>query len=123
MNITNTESEHNDTALRGEMKAFRQALQGVKDRGTLKAWEVTALQTAADAHLELIHVHHTNEDNIFGPEFEKRFKFQHKVSGRDETSASLYYRARLDILASNLIPQRILVLLPRYCYYGTGTGG
>jgi hypothetical protein len=33
-----------NTALRGEMAEFRQALQAVKDRGTLKAWEVKALQ-------------------------------------------------------------------------------
>jgi hypothetical protein len=67
------------------MSALRQALQGVKDRGsTLKAWEVTALQTAAGSHLEHMHKHHHIEDDLFGPEFEKRFKFQAKVSGRDE---------------------------------------
>jgi hypothetical protein len=69
-----------NTALRGEMAVFRQALQAVKDRGTLKAWEVKALQAAADAHLEHIHAHHHNEDNLLGPEFEKRFKFHDKVS-------------------------------------------
>jgi hypothetical protein len=66
------------------MASFRQALQAVKDRGTLKAWEVEALQAAADAHLEHIHAHHRNEDNLFGPEFVKRFKFQDKVSANKE---------------------------------------
>ena len=66
-------------ALRGEMTAFRQALQAAKARGPLKQWEVTALQVAADAHLEHIHAHHQNEDHLFGPEFEKRFQFQTKV--------------------------------------------
>lgn len=59
------------------MAVFREALQAVKGRGALKAWEVTALQAAADAHLEHIHAHHLNEDNLFGPEFEKRFKLFH----------------------------------------------
>jgi hypothetical protein len=84
------------------MAVFRQALQAVKDRGTLKAWEVKALQAAADAHLEHIHAHHHNEDNLLGPEFEKRFKFiNNKVSEyvhEDETSASIYYRTRLAVL-------------------------
>jgi hypothetical protein len=91
-----------NTALRGEMAVFRQALQAVKDRGTLKAWEVKAMQAASDAHLEHIHAHHHNEDNLLGPEFAKRFKFD-KVSvceRGDETSASIYYRSRLDVLTS-----------------------
>jgi 2-methylisocitrate lyase-like PEP mutase family enzyme len=64
-----------NTALRGEMAAFREALQALKDRGTLKAWEVNAVQTAADVHLKHIHAHHDNEDKIFAPEFENRFKY------------------------------------------------
>jgi hypothetical protein len=74
-----------NTALRGEMESFRQALVAVKNRGTIKAWEIQALQAASDAHLEHIHAHHHNEDTLFAPELEKRFKqFQGKVSVHKE---------------------------------------
>lgn len=46
-------------ALRSEMANFREAFEAIQKRGEpLKAWEVTAIQTAAGGHLEHILAHH-----------------------------------------------------------------
>jgi len=56
-------AQHN--SLRGEMRLMREALLAMKARDKpLMAWELKALTIAADGHLEHIHCHHTNEDEI-----------------------------------------------------------
>ena len=67
-------------AIRGEMKAFREAFEAMKERDEpLKEWEIHAIKTAVGEHLEHIHAHHSNEDNIFVHELMKRFHYPKKV--------------------------------------------
>ena len=68
-------------SLRGEMRLMREALLAMKARDKLlTAWELKALTIAAEGHLEHIHCHHRNEDEILAPECRTRFKYPEKVS-------------------------------------------
>lgn len=62
-------------ALRAEMTSYIEALEAVKEQGSLKAWQVKALQTVFEGHFEHVHGHHHNEDEILAPEMQKRFKY------------------------------------------------
>lgn len=71
---------HAHNAIRGEIASIRSALEAIEKRGnTLVAWKVKALKTVTDAHFEHIHGHHSNEDDVFVPEFHKRFRFPEKL--------------------------------------------
>ena len=70
-------------SIRAEMRMFREAFEAICQRGEgLKEWEIKAIQTAAQGHIEHIHSHHTNEDEICVPEIRKRYKYPEKVSAQ-----------------------------------------
>lgn len=60
------------------MRVFREALESIQKR-PLKEWEIAAIQMAAAGHLEHIHEHHTNEDEIFAPALRVRFRWPDKI--------------------------------------------
>jgi hypothetical protein len=71
--------DHN--AVRGQMLMIREALELIQSRRNqpLVEWEISALVQAFDHHYELVHKHHSNEDDIFTPALKKRFKYPEKV--------------------------------------------
>ncbi|GKZ00161.1 hypothetical protein MPSEU_000969300 [Mayamaea pseudoterrestris] len=74
------------TAIRSEITAFKSALTAVNARGGIKEeWELKALQDAAAAHVEHIHLHHANEDNIVTPFILTRAKLPARLTD-DHTS-------------------------------------
>jgi len=47
---------------------IREACEAIKERGPLKEWEVKDLQKVIKYHVETIHGHHSNEDDVLVPE-------------------------------------------------------
>jgi Hemerythrin HHE cation binding domain len=67
-------------SLRNEMTMIREAFEAIKERNQpLNAWEIKAITTVVLGHVEHVHCHHTNEDDIFVPEIKKRFNYPKKV--------------------------------------------
>jgi Hemerythrin HHE cation binding domain len=67
--------------LRGEMELMREALESIAKRGQqMHPREIKAIKDALKVHLKHIHIHHSIEDDIFTPEYKKRFRYPDKVT-------------------------------------------
>ncbi len=71
---------HAHNSLRWELVNLIEAVDAVKSRGTIKAWEANCLKTAWNSHYIHIHAHHDNEDELFVPFAKTRFHYPEKVS-------------------------------------------
>ncbi|GKY98741.1 hypothetical protein MPSEU_000830400 [Mayamaea pseudoterrestris] len=68
-------------SLRSEITALKSALMAIHKRGGIKTqWEIKALQGASAAHLEHIHAHHSNEDEIMTPFITTRAKYPDRLT-------------------------------------------
>ncbi|GKY92972.1 hypothetical protein MPSEU_000265800 [Mayamaea pseudoterrestris] len=68
-------------ALRNEAAKLKAAVAALQARGGVKEeWEIKALQTAAAAHLDHIHGHHSSEDDIMTPFITKRAKYPDRLT-------------------------------------------
>jgi hemerythrin-like domain-containing protein len=64
-------------ALRLEIVMWIEAMEAMLKRGgkITQEWELAALLQVAAAHLDHIHGHHSNEDDVFVPIFKTRFQY------------------------------------------------
>jgi hypothetical protein len=68
-------------AIRGEFELFNKAFQTIVNRDdTIQPWEANIIKSAFEIHYAHIESHHTVEDDLIVPEFNKRFKVGKKVS-------------------------------------------
>jgi|ERR1719437_80619 len=73
---------HAHNAIRAEINGMKNVLEKMilrGDGGSLPEWTVNALQKWWEGHSEIIHGHHSNEDDILNPELRTRFNYPDKL--------------------------------------------
>ncbi|CAB9524863.1 expressed unknown protein [Seminavis robusta] len=75
---------HAHNAIRGEMQTIEDCFRVIQSRSKkqpqLQNWEAAALRTVFDAHVNFVHVHHTNEDDIITPWLATRVNLPSKLT-------------------------------------------
>jgi hemerythrin-like domain-containing protein len=79
---------HAHNTIRATLQDIEDCLTAVQSRAgkdtMLQSWEVQALQTVVDAHLEFVHLHHSNEDDVASPFLATRIKLPSKLTDDHE---------------------------------------
>jgi len=71
--------------LRAEMALFRKCLEKCSD--PLEAWQADALKTYWKSHSDLVHAHHSHEENLHIPMLKERVALPEKIM-KDHVSGS-----------------------------------